>query len=179
MKQVETLPVFSRTAPYSIPAEYYEAGLHAYQKRYVMRRNYILMAFFGVLFLSFVFASVKDPTNRVSYVLMMVCLAMVFVLWYTPRKQRRMVIDAVREMAGEQYTAEHDGKELCIRTWQTEEEREEQEEIPETRLLSNALDVQEMEGFYLICDGKRMFYILPKEALDDWTPEISGEKTEE
>ncbi len=177
MKNTVNLPVFEKTAPYGIPAEFYRDGFRLYQKKYVMRRNYLMMLLFGVLFISFVVSSVKNPSNTMSYVLMMVCAAMIFMLWYNPRKQRRSIVEAVKGLEQERYEAQHDGKVLRIHLLQDETETD---RIPESRLLTEQIDVQETEQFYLVCDGKRMFYILPKEALKHTaeersdTPEIPG-----
>ena len=85
---------------------------------------------------------------------MMICLAAIFMLWYNPRKQRRMVLDAVQELEFEQFTACNDGKVLRIRIQQSEDETE---QIPESRIPLATAYVQEFEEFYLVCDGKKMF----------------------
>lgn len=163
MEQTANLPVFEQTTPYGIPTEFYGEGFRLFQKRHVMRRNYVMMLLFGVLLVSFLVSAVKSPSNTMSYVLMMICAAMIFLLWYNPRKQRRSVMEAVRGLEQERYVAQHDGKVLRIHLLQ--EDVPEEEQIPESRLLTEQMDVQELEQFYLICDGKRMFYILPKAAL--------------
>ena len=38
--------------------------------------------------------------------------------------------------------------------------------IPESRIPLATAYVQEFEEFYLVCDGKKMFYVLPKSALE-------------
>lgn len=160
-QQAQTLPEYDWTAPYPIDISYYRDGFRAFQQKFVMRRNYILMAFFAVLLVSFVISAVQTPDNRMQYFLMVVCLAGIFLLWYNPRKQRRMILDAVHALEGEQYTSMCDGKVLRIRTLVPEGS---QEEIPETRVVLETAWVRDMEFFYLVCDGKRMFYIVPKEA---------------
>ena len=116
MENTTTLPVFDITAPYHIKREYYRDGFTAFQKKFVMKRNYVMMALFFVLLVSFVVSAVADPSDKTAYFLMMICLAAIFMLWYNPRKQRRMVLDAVQEMEFEQFTACNDGKVLRIRS---------------------------------------------------------------
>lgn len=162
MEETQKLPVFDRTAPYPIPLEYYRNGFTAFQKKFVMRRNYVMMVLFAVLLVSFVAAGIKDPANKMAYFLVLLCLTAIFMLWYNPRKQRRVVLDIVKEMEGQQYTAECDGN--VLRIW-TQQDEEDTEVIPESRVLLETAWIQTYEEFYLICDGKRMFYILPKAAI--------------
>lgn len=162
MEETQKLPVFDRTAPYTIPLEYYRTGFTAFQKKFVMRRNYVMMVLFAVLLVSFVAAGIKDPTNKMAYFLVLLCLTAIFMLWYNPRKQRRVVLDMVKEMEGQQYTAECDGN--VLRIW-TQQDEEDTEVISESRVLLETAWIQTYEEFYLICDGKRMFYILPKAAI--------------
>ena len=107
---------------------------------------------------------------------MMICLAGMFVLWYNPRKQKRMVLDAVRELEFEQFTACNDGKVLRIQICQTDDE---EERIPESRVVMATAYVQEFDEFYLVCDEKKMFYILPKSALASPAAELPEEASAE
>lgn len=162
MKESISLPVFEKTKPYTIDWHYYQEGFTVFQKKYVLLRNRIMMLVFAVLLVSFIVSAVTDPSNKMAYFLMMLCAAAICMLWYNPRKQKRLILDAVRELEGEQYTASCDGKVLRI---QAEAVTEEGTAVPESRVLLENAWVQEMEDFYLVCDGKRMFYILPKAAI--------------
>lgn len=182
MQNTEKLPAFSRTAPYTIPVENYRDGFRAFQKHFVMRRNYIMMVIFLILLVSFIVSAAQDPTNKLSYILGMICMAAMFMLWYNPHKQRSAVMDVVRDMTGVQYTAECDGKVLRIQTVQepaeetkkTDEEDDEPDDtpIPESRIALETAWIQAFDGFYLVCDGKRMFYILPKDAITHPAEEV-------
>lgn len=176
MENTTTLPVFDTTAPYHIKREYYRDGFTAFQKKFVMKRSYVMMALFFVLLVSFVVSAVADPSNKTAYFLMMICLAAIFMLWYNPRKQRRMVLDAVQELEFEQFTACNDGKVLRIRIQQGEDETE---QIPESRIPLATAYVQEFEEFYLVCDGKKMFYVLPKSALEQSAEALPEQSAEE
>ena len=176
MENTTTLPVFDITAPYHIKREYYRDGFTAFQKKFVMKRNYVMMALFFVLLVSFVVSAVADPSNKTAYFLMMICLAAIFMLWYNPRKQRRMVLDAVQELEFEQFTACNDGKVLRIRIQQGEDETE---QIPESRIPLATAYVQEFEEFYLVGDGKKRFYVLPKSALEQSAEALPEQSAEE
>ena len=176
MEKTTALPVFDTTAPYHIKREYYRDGFAAFKKKFVMKRNYVMMALFFILLVSFMVSAVADPSNKTAYFLMMICLAAIFMLWYNPRKQRRMVLDAVQELEFEQFTACNDGKVLRIRIRQGEDETE---QIPESRIPLATAYVQEFEEFYLVCDGKKMFYVLPKSALEQSAEALPEQSAEE
>ena len=106
MDKTTALPVFDTTAPYNIKREYYKTGFECFQKKFILKRNWIMLVLFFILFVSFVASAVANPSNKTAYFLMMICLAGMFVLWYNPRKQKRMVLDAVRELEFEQFTDE-------------------------------------------------------------------------
>ena len=106
MEKTTALPVFDTTAPYNIKREYYKTGFECFQKKFILKRNWIMLVLFFILFVSFVASAVANPSNKTAYFLMMICLAGMFVLWYNPRKQKRMVLDAVRELDAI-ITAEH------------------------------------------------------------------------
>ncbi len=171
MKKKDTLSPFPETAPYSISKELYREGFRAYQKKYVMPRNYIMMGIFAILAASMVAAAVSDPTNTLTYVLLMVCLAAIFMLWYNPRKQRRMILDVVGEMEQQKYTACCADNTLILRTVEepiperAEGEDSEVEELPEqippTILNLDECYVEILDNCFLVCQGKRMFYIVP------------------
>ncbi len=163
-KQSDVLPTFEQTAPYTIALNYYREGFVAFQRKFVMKRNYILMAAFFVLMIFFIITAVQSSGGQAQYLLMIVCLACIFILWYNPRKQRQTVMDAVRELEDEHYTAACNGNCLRILTVQTEEEKAENP-IPESRIDLETAWVKEMDEFFLICDARKMFYILPKTAL--------------
>ena len=69
-----------------------------------------------------------------------------------------------------------DGKVLRIQICQTDDE---EERIPESRVVMATAYVQEFDEFYLVCDEKKMFYILPKSALASPAAELPEEASAE
>ncbi len=182
MKQQVTLPQYDWTEPYGIDIAYYREGFREFQKKYTLPRSYILMAFFALLLISFVYSAVQTPDNRMQYFLMMVCLAGIFILWYNPRKMRRRVLDALHELEGDRYISMCDGNVLRIQTVTQPDadvdldeadsaEAGDARHIPETRILLDQAWMKEMPEFYLVCEGKRMFYIVPKRVLGGESPQ--------
>lgn len=74
-------------------------------------------------------------------------------------------MDAVKEMGELPYVAALSEQEIVI---QTLTEGEQGEEIPPTVLeYDEKMQIWEAEPFFLICEGKERFYVLPKKALYD------------
>ncbi len=174
-------PEFSETRAYSIPADFYREGYRAFQSKYVMPRNYVLMAVFFLLLLSFIWSAAENPTNALQYFLGIVCIAAICLLWYNPRHQRKQVFEAAQDLADDRYIARQDDGILQIESISVPENRP-------TRLAIAGLTVRHLDGFYLLCNGKQMFYILPDIALEptddasesDVTPlEISDKSDDE
>ena len=74
------------------------------------------------------------------------------------------------------FIACNDGKVLRIQICQTDDE---EERIPESRVVMATAYVQEFDEFYLVCDEKKMFYILPKSALASPAAELPEEVSAE
>lgn len=83
---------------YSIPPELFDEAYKAYQKKFVYKKNYIFMCLFLVLAADFVYAAVKQPSNTMAYLLIVVCIALAFREWHNPRFIRRRISDTVRSM---------------------------------------------------------------------------------
>ena len=60
---------------YSIPYEIFGEAYTEFQKKYVNKRSYILMGIFIALGLVYVWSAIKDPSNTLAYLLMVVCFA--------------------------------------------------------------------------------------------------------
>ncbi len=52
-KKTTALPVFDTTAPYNIKREYYKTGFECFQKKFILKRNWIMLVLFFILFVSF------------------------------------------------------------------------------------------------------------------------------
>lgn len=170
------------TSPFQIPYEMYRSAYKAYQRRFVYPKNRILQLILLLLSVDFAYHGAKNPEQPVSFVLLLVCLAMIGILWYNPRKMRRNVMDVVREMQGDRYCFQMDSEKVAFRMLPevTDEENDPIPEQPPTELYyTKELYVAEQEEFFLICQGKQRFYILPKHALYDNQAEIVRRTFEE
>lgn len=168
---------------YTISTDMFREGFTAYQKKFVYPKNYLFMAVFFVLALNFVYGAVKTPDNYFAYVMIAVCLALMVREWLNPRKMRRAVIDTIRDMGGQEYkitvgdtwvefsTIEQGNVENFVETDDSTEFSTiqrgdvENEPVPPTRIENERLRILEYDRFFLLVDGKIMFYIVPKDVF--------------
>lgn len=155
----------SQTPPYTVPEELYEASYRLYQRKYLLWKNGLLEGILTLLAADFIITAVKDPSNGLTYFLLTLCIVLIGLLIFHPLRIRRRVMDAVREMGEIPYVAALSEQEIVI---QTLTEGEQGEEIPPTVLeYDEKMQIVEAELFFLICEGKERFYVLPKKALYD------------
>ena len=86
---------------YKITADVFRKGFAAYQKKFVYPKSYLLMAVFFILALNFVYGAVNAPDNYFAYIMIVLCLALTIREWFNPRKLRRVMTDAVRDLEQE------------------------------------------------------------------------------
>lgn len=183
---------------YKISADIFRDGFTAYQKKFVYPKSYLFMVIFLVLALNFVYGAVKAPDNYFAYIMIVVCIALMVREWFNPRKIRRTMIDTVQDMEGQEYkitieetwvefsTIEHGNVENFVETSEnyhdsTElstiqrgdvENSVEDEPVPPTRIEKDRLGILEYDSFFLLVNGKEMFYIVPKESFSGSEIEI-------
>lgn len=167
---------------YSISPETFREGYLAYQKKFVLKMQYIFMALFLVLAADMLYAAIKDPSNKLSYVLLFVCLAFAFRCWYNPRKARKEMSSTFAEMGEQVYRLRV--CETCaeISTVSsapvveavTEDGETEAEELPEPSKIpfNQDFSLEETESAFLLISGKAMFYIVPKAEMSPQELEI-------
>lgn len=88
---------------YNIPFNTFCDAYKEFQKKYVCPRSYILMSIFLVLTAIYVVAAVKDPSNKLAYILTFVCFAFAGINWYNPKRIRRSLLESVREIGDDRY----------------------------------------------------------------------------
>lgn len=165
---------------YTIPADIFREGFRAYQKKYVYPKSYLFMAIFLVLAANFVYGAVKAPDNILAYLMIVVCLALVFREWYNPRKMRMAFLDTLHEMGKQEYkisigkdsiefsTIEHEKVENFVETTEDDDTTEDFEPVSPSKIpIGENLNIIEYDRFFLVIDGKVMFYIVPKENFTE------------
>lgn len=175
---------------YKISNNMFREGFTAYQKKFVYPKNYLFMAVFFVLALNFVYGAVKAPENYFAYIMIAVCLALMVKEWFNPRRMRRAVIDTIRDIGEQEYkitvgdgwvefsTSEQENVENFVENENATELSTiqrgdvENEPVPPTRIENDRLKILEYDRFFLLADGKIMFYIVPKDDFSQAEIEI-------
>lgn len=180
---------------YSISFDLFRDAYSTFQKKNIYPKSYLFMGVFLLVAIIYIFAAVKDPSNKLTYVLIFLCLALAFREWYNPRKIKRSVTDVVKEMSEDRYkfclgdsyvdiSTVHIGgvenfadKESDSDENSESAEEEIESEYPEkTRIpLNSELSIQEYEKYFLFYIKKKTFYIVPKDDFSEYELETVRE----
>lgn len=168
---------------YKIPLDIFKEAYRSYQKKFIYPKNYIFMAIFGILAIDFIVAAVKEPSNVLAYLLIMVCLAMMFREWFNPRKIRNNIIDTVKELGNPVYrlgiaddyiefsTIDDGGVDNSASDASADEldYNEQYDPLPEktTLVINDQIKTLEYDRYFLLLNGRMSFYIIPKEGFTD------------
>lgn len=171
------------TKQYHIPIEMFRSAFVAFQRKYVYPRNYAMMAVFLVVACIYAYYVVigTDQQRPIYCMIILVCAVMIGFQWYNPRKVRRNLMQAVRELEDDLYELRIFPEYLEIGTILPDEEiTEEQaeadalfEDVPQenfsgTRIYySKALKVTEYRDFFIVYMVKVNFYVLPKKDFSE------------
>lgn len=167
---------------YQISPEIFDKAYRSYQKKFVYPKNYIFMALFLILAADFVYAAVKTPENRLVYLLIVVCIALAFREWHNPKFVRKRLSETLKDMGMPVYKIGIGEGFVDISTVEEPEVSDEKEEeydpadipdeidpLPEkTRIAVNSdFKLLEYDEYFLLMQGKSVFYILPKEGFSE------------
>lgn len=81
----------SQTPPYTIPAELYDEAYRLYQRKYLLWKNWLLEGILTLLTVDFIVTAVKDPSNGLTYFLMVLCVVLLALLIFHPLRILRGV----------------------------------------------------------------------------------------
>ncbi len=167
---------------YHIPFAMFKEAYKAFQKRYVYPKSYGIMALLAIVAVIYGVQVVHGtPSQQPMYcMVIMFCVVLAIFQWYSPRKTRRNLMEAVREIEEDQYFLRVYADCLEIGTMLPEEEvRAEtkeadalfedtpQENYTGSRIhYSDALLVTEYDTFFMLYLKKSMIYVIPKDAFD-------------
>ena len=101
---------------YHIPLEMFDDAFLRFQKKYVYPQNILLSVVLAAIAGVYIHAVLKDNTQTVAYLLIVICLALILVRWYKTFKLRRAVHDALKEVEHDTYTLQVFDEGLVIRT---------------------------------------------------------------
>jgi hypothetical protein len=174
---------------YKVPHETFKEAYKAFQKKYVYPKSIIFTILFLILAADFVYAAVKAPDNKLVYLLIMVCIAFAFREWYNPRRLFLNISETMKALGEPEYKMGIADDHIDISTVSLPDEDGEENDEEDTDLtdlpdefdpmpektvvkLDDSYGLLEYEKFFLIMEGKKMFYILPKEGFSEKELEI-------
>lgn len=182
---------------YKVPHETFKEAYKAFQKKYVYPKSIIFIVLFLVLAADFVYAAIKAPDNRLVYLLIMVCIAFAFREWYNPHRIFHNISETMKALGEPEYKIgiaddhidittvslpEDEEEESAEADGETSEDEEDDEpELPENFdpmpeksviKLDESYGLLEYDKFFLLMEGKKVFYILPKEGFTEKELEI-------
>lgn len=119
-------PIISRS--YHIPLPMFDDAFSRFQKKYVFPANILLTVVLLAIAGVYIHAAVKDNSNTLVYLLIVVCFAIILVRWYRTFKLRRAVHDALEEIGSDTYTVSFYEDGLVIHTEEAQPAKEEDAE---------------------------------------------------
>lgn len=181
---------------YHIPLSMFDDAFRKFQKKYVFPCNTVLSLAFAAMAAVYIHAAVKDNTQTFAYLLIVICLAMILVIWYKPLKYRRSLHEALKEIENDTYELrlyedkltlrmEEPPKEECAPAEEASSPAEETDSngfrplfdetpaetetaVPPTEIFFDEnVKFLEYPEFFMVYLVKRNFYVIPKKDLSD------------
>ncbi len=167
---------------YHISFEMFKAAFIAFQRRYVYPRNYLIIAILLIVCVIYTISILQSAAAEQPLYgfVILCCIVMCVFQWYNPRKIRRNLMEAVREIEDDTYILRIYPEYLEIGTLIPEEEQQEEEasdelfdDTPEEQLsgtrifYSKAFKITEYKEFFMAYQKRSMFYVIPKKHFSD------------
>lgn len=151
-----------------------EEAFITFQKKFIVKSSILKTIAFGILAILFIYQIVKAPDNFASWLCFVVCLAVIFIVWYNPIKIRKTLMESLKPLEDDRYTFKLYESKFSIETVISQEEiieaikeGEEPPQIP-PRIVSfsdTGLSVLEKENMFVIFLKKESIYVLPKRCM--------------
>ena len=164
------------TVTYDIKNTEEEEAFIAFQKKFIFKSNLIKTIAFGILAILFIYQVVKTPGNFGSWLCLVVCLAVIFIVWYNPIKIRKTLMQSLKPLEDDKYVFRLYENRFSIETIIPQEEIDEAIEEGEeptkiqprvVDLSDTGLSVLEKENMFVIFLKKESIYVLPKRCMTD------------
>ncbi len=167
---------------YSISNDEENIAFKQFQKKYVFKKNLIKSVLFLILLGLFIDQVVRKPDYTMGWVLITICAAFLFLIWYNPYKIRKNLMKALKEIENDVYEFELYPEYFSIKTLyfsdndevtslsQLEENEEDQitpSEVAPREVYFDKEDVaiDEIEEMFVIYIKKQTLYSLPKRII--------------
>lgn len=143
---------------YDLTADEVRQGMKRFQKKMLYKRNVIYTVLFGLIgILYFVDMAFRRVSNNFTYIALIICIAVIFIIWYNPRHHREQVAKAMSQVR-EKFTMNVYDEYIYIK-----------EEYGGFRVeyRNPKVFVIEQSDKFVIGIGKERIYIIPKRCLSE------------
>ena len=153
-----------------------EEAFVTFQKKYILKSNILKTVAFGILALLFIYQIINAPDNFASWLCFVVCLAVIFIVWYNPIKIRKTLMQSLKPLEDDRYIFKLYENKFTIETVIPQEEideaikeGEEPVKIPPkvVDFSDTGLSVLEKENMFVIFLKKESIYVLPKRCMTE------------
>lgn len=149
-----------------------EEAFITFQKKYVYKSNIIKTVIFGILAILFLVSFIRSPKEYLNPVLMVICLTVIFVVWFNTKKIRTSLMQALKVLENDRYIFTLYDDRFSIETILDESEFDEDEEIlvikPRVVYFKDiTLSVIEKLDMFVLILKKDTIYVLPKRCFDE------------
>lgn len=155
-----------------------EMAFKAYQTRYYKRKNISYTVAYCILIAASIFLIATNPSSMFGYIALVLCAAFLYHVWSNPMRVRKRIIEALKDIKQETYTAEFFDDRMEIDTVIQDEENEVKVKIDETADEENIapivsvykfgierLDFEETDDALMVCAARTNIYCFPKRCL--------------
>jgi uncharacterized membrane protein YqjE len=168
---------------YDVKNEEEERAFLTFQKKYVYKHNWKVTAAFGIVALLFLVSIVRNPDGYLNWVLMFICLFMIFATWFNTARIRKYLVSALKSLEDDKYRFTLYDDKFIIETVFTEEEMAEEDFVPvkpkEVKFEDISLNVIENGEMFIIILKKETIYVLSKRVISEENQQILKEKFSE
>lgn len=142
---------------YNLTAQEVDQGLRVFQRKFLFRRNLVYSIILAALFVFCIVNMALHPSSRggLSYFSCIVCAAVIYIIWATPRHHRKKLSQAMSQIE-EPFTMNIYPEYIFI---------QEQTGGCRLRYRDQHIFVEDCESQYIIGVGKERIYIVPKRCL--------------
>lgn len=179
--ELEKEPVIS--FEYDVKNEEEEKAFLIFQKKYVYKHNYKVTALFAVVAVLFLISVIKNPGGYLNWVLMFICLFMIFATWFNTVRIRKYLMSALKSLEDDKYRFTLYKDSFKIETVFTEEEMAEEDFVPVKPRVVNFNDINlnviETSEMFIIILKKETIYVLSKRVISDENQNILRENFSE
>ena len=153
-----------------------EEAFVTFQKKYILKSNILKTVAFGILAILFIYQIINAPDNFASWLCFVVCLAVIFIVWYNPIKIRKTLMQSLKPLEDDRYIFKLYENKFTIETVIPQEEideaikeGEEPVKIPPkvVDFSDTGLSVLEKENMFVIFLKKESIYVLPKRCMTE------------